>query len=732
MTPWLVNLLGHWGAPGDAVAWAALATGLGALVLARAKAERLLFLPNVSERAWLTACAFVAAFLSLGYVAFYLRGGPRIIDATAYLHQARALASGHFGSHIPVPSESFRGRFLLYDDTEGTLAGLFPPGYPVVLSLGVRLGAPMVVGPVLAFALVFATARLAREMCERTSLDAAAKSQVVRVAALAQVLCAAMRYHTADTMSHGLAALLVATALSFALTAARCQESPGASGFLAHALVSGLCIGMLGATRLASAPPIALVTIVLLLRAKRHASLFDFALGLLPGLTLLLASQDAVAGSPWASAQQLYYARSDGPATCFRYGFGADVGCMFEHGDFVRARLEGGYGLVSALGVTLRRLRSHLTDVQNVEPLALVLLVWTPRTRAASRLGVAIFFLFVLAYAPFYFDGNYPGGGARFYADVLPLSHVLFALGAHALMERLKRVSYTRVATVLLGVGLAGFAVHASHDHRLLADREGGRPMFERDALVAAGVTHGLVLVDTDHGFLLGHDPAVDADAHGAKTGVVVARLRGDASDRLLYDALGSPPTFRYERGESGAAPRLTPFNVPPPRADGAAGYRFESENEWPALSQALRPVEDAYALPAWASGGCASNGRVLRITAGEVGVSGVKIALPVPVSGPLWLSVRIRGSGTGARMTVQVPTEQGPVSLSAPDPPEGTCVDLPPAQVVLRPWPRTTHGREAHVEVTVTRPPPQDAPHDRARSAPHLTMDLDALTLRP
>ena len=38
--------------------------------------------------------AVSAGALSLAYVALYLRGGPRIIDATSYWLQARAIASG--------------------------------------------------------------------------------------------------------------------------------------------------------------------------------------------------------------------------------------------------------------------------------------------------------------------------------------------------------------------------------------------------------------------------------------------------------------------------------------------------------------------------------------------------------------------------------------------------------------------------------------------------------------
>ena len=48
----------------------------------------------------LSAAAFA---LSAGYLAYYLRGGPRIIDATSYWLQARALAEGH-PLHRRVPT----------------------------------------------------------------------------------------------------------------------------------------------------------------------------------------------------------------------------------------------------------------------------------------------------------------------------------------------------------------------------------------------------------------------------------------------------------------------------------------------------------------------------------------------------------------------------------------------------------------------------------------------------
>ncbi|WP_199693385.1 hypothetical protein, partial [Sorangium cellulosum] len=160
-------------------------------------------------------------------------------------------------------------------------------------------------------------------------------------------------------------------------------------------------------------------------------------LGALPGLALLAAHQRAATGG-FASSQAAYYAVSDGPPGCFRYGFGAGVGCLGEHGDFVRHNLAEGFGFLAAAGTTLRRLKLHLVDALNAEPLALLVIAGAaialrrPRSRP---LAVALL-LQIAAYAPFYFDGNYPGGGARLFADVLPIEHVLAAMAALAIVER--------------------------------------------------------------------------------------------------------------------------------------------------------------------------------------------------------------------------------------------------------------------------------------------------------
>lgn len=582
------DLAARFGAPPDAVAWVALVAGLVVLGW-NASGRRASLDSRLSDRAFVAVLALFAAALSAGYVAFYLRGGPRIIDATSYYLQARTFSEGHV--QVPLgsfPSGSFRGRFLLATGDGSALSVIFPPGYPAVLALGFLAHAPMAVGPLLAAGLVVASFGLAR----RNFDDAG----VARLAAVLSTVCAVLRYHTADTMSHGLSALLFATALWAAQ-----------GGGKRDAFLAGAAGGLLVATR----PVSGALCAMLALSGSRRA---DRALIMLSGAAIPVVAfvvEQRVATGFWlTSSQAAYYAVADGPPGCFRYGFGSGIGCSFEHGDFVRARLGDGYGFVAALGTTARRLKMHLADVGNLELFAPVLvysLVRSVREKKGSVLALGVAGI-VCAYAPFYFDGNYPGGGARFYADVLPLEHALVAWA-------LVRLGIARFA---VGVALIGFAIHTSYDHRQLAEREGGRPMFESAVLADHRVERGLVFVSTDHGYNLGFDPR-SLDRKGS---LVVARRRHDAHDLLLWDALGRPEAYDYSYDPtSSLGAQLTRIALDVPEA-----LRLEAESEWPPLSVAGGSVVPVFPP-------CASRGRALWLTPSPRGKVTARLEVP-PMAG--------------------------------------------------------------------------------------------------
>ncbi len=93
----------------------------------------------VHLRRFLTVASFAAAFLSLGYIAFYLHGGPRAPEAAALWLQGRALSHGRLSWASPDPTASFRATRLIFTAPD-RLAGVGAPGYPLLLATGVPRG----------------------------------------------------------------------------------------------------------------------------------------------------------------------------------------------------------------------------------------------------------------------------------------------------------------------------------------------------------------------------------------------------------------------------------------------------------------------------------------------------------------------------------------------------------------------------------------------------------------
>lgn len=586
-----------------------------------------------SQQLFIATLAGLTLTLSVAYVFYYLRGGPRIIDATSYWLQAHLFAQGTFSFAPPGPVHSFLGRFLVFTP-HGELAVLFPPGYAAVLAVGVGLGVPLLVNPLLGATCCVLTYLLGRRWFDE---------HVGRLAGILSALCAALRYHSADTMSHifvaclGLAALLSSGhPSSKERDRAFPQKTSKLRALYGKALCAGVCIGWLFATRPLTGVVFGVGAVTCL--ATRHprsvASTFKalsvFAAGAAPGLAFWLVYQWATTGSLDTTTQSLYYARSDWPLGCFRLAFGADIGCRYEHGDFLQDYQPSGYGAIEALQVTFRRLYQNNRDIVNLPwfPLLAVLSLRRLRHSRSLTLAWGIIVLHCAAYALFYFDGNYPGGGARLFADVLPIEHILLA----SVLARL-RMDWLTIAAPALG-----FALWTSPAHDVLADREGGRPMFEPSVLREAKVSHGLVFVTTDHGFNLGL--RADASPHAAP---LVARLRNDAFDYALWTHWGKPPAYRYEFDpfRPHAKPTLEPFQ--PSQTNSFSGASF-----WPPLESEGGGTERRY-------GAACSPGQSLVLH--PQGEQQVALQLWAPAPGSYQLHVR----GNGHLQSLDWPLTRSP-----------------------------------------------------------------------
>lgn len=550
--------LGWFGLPSNAWGWGAGLLGLLLLLPACAPwVRRARRLPYA-----LPLLALLAALFSALYFQFVLGGRPRIIDASTYLLQARTFASGHLTFATSEASALFRGRFLLAPPSgEPALGAIFPPGYPAVLALAVRLGDYRVLGPVLAALLTLATAALAQLVTGRRS--------VALLAALFSVLSAAVRYHTADTMSHGWSMLLATISLASAVALQQQSHRSWPSVAL------GLALGGLAATRPLTAAAVGLACALSLvpIAAPRASAADDspcvraasaapwrrlrlawFTLGLLPGLSLLALYNHALTGSALGSPQLAYYALADGPPGCFRLGLGA--GCQVEHADVVRA--QGGHGLTLGwmLLNTVHRLHWHALDLANAEPLLLVAWYYLARRFRSARLRPLLHCTLLLpaAYALFYFQGSYPGGGARFFSELLPALHVALAAGLLSL----------RSARYGVALALLGYAGHAAHVHGALP---------EAPPLTTTPGPEGLPTVGTDHAFNLLFVPG---------------RIEA-----------GLPPSVVRQTGD---ARRFRAEGAPVPA-------RLEAEVDWPPVAQSALWTERVHVADA-----CVSGGRALRL----------------------------------------------------------------------------------------------------------------------
>jgi hypothetical protein len=602
----------------------------------------------VRKRRFLGVAGFLTAFLSLGYIAFYLRGGPRDPLAPVYWLQGRALSHGELSWTVPEPTASFRAGHLL-GALPDRVAGILPPGYPLLLAAGFLVGAPMLIGPLLGAALLVATWALAREMAEGAGASPERAEAVARTAAGLSIASVAMRLFTADVLPFGATAIALAVALAAALRGRRL----GDRRFFA---LAGLAVGGLVATQPTTAIAVGAVVLALGFGTRDRRAVLWMVAAALPGTLLLLAANRAAVGHAFSSPAAVYAAVFGGPAQ--------DLTAS-KHGRVVAFLLQ---------------LRAHLADVDNLEALpllALVPLLGKARSRPASLAGLVVVGQLLVAVLVGLGAGR--AGVERSLVSVVPVEHALMALAlAQLFPEALARAAIGAVA-----LSLAGFSVHVAGDHRRLAAADLGRPHYEPDVVRDASVAHGLLYFDDDQGFELAFDPEVPA-SHG----IQAVRLHGDDHDRLLYDLLGHPQIHRYSAGASTAAVvAWTPPNA------GSDTWRFEAESDWPTAAATSARVEISEGSPA-----CASDGRGLTVTPRTAGGEGsATVSLPVPRGATpperrTWtvLPRALQRGGAGSATLLLVDTTDGaplarwtwddaPKNNGAPG-----CLDLPAQTVEL------------------------------------------------
>ncbi len=394
---------------------------------------------------------------------------PPLIDAWVQYFQARILLSGAWVAP-PAPSPAHFA-ILFAPITEGGWFGQYPPVHPALLAIGMALGSPWLVTPVLAAALPAAVYALGA---------AGGDPRVGRLAALLVLASPFVIAIDASAMNHLPAALLVSLGLA---TLGRVAAGRGRAGLVLGAAV-GLLLGLrpLDGGILAAAGALAVLA------------------GLRTRGGVMTAAAVALAGLVTLAPTLLYNRATTGGLFTFTYARVQGTLLGLEQD------VPWGTTLTALRALGLTALDGHRMNVALMEwPIPVTALaalgLWAARRGpAAAMRGSAVYVLGLVGALFFYFHRDVLFGPRLLFSAVPPLL-VLAAAGVVALADLRRPLGPSRlalgdVAALALGV-TAALAASTLVPSRLAAHRTVGSPVAlhpEEDAR-RAGLARALVLI---------------------------------------------------------------------------------------------------------------------------------------------------------------------------------------------------------------------------------------------
>jgi hypothetical protein len=334
----------------------------------------------------------------LGFAYVVLCDFANSADEWSFLFQADTFTKGE----VFKESRGITDRLLFYlhiGVTDGKIYSIMFPGWPLLLALGVRLGLPGIINPLISLITLIFIYRAGKDFFNR------------RVGVLSAVICLLSPFYLFNSgsyFSHP-AGLFWGVGAVWLFYRAVKGSSPGAAFF------SGLFLGLELLTRpydaIAIGLPMAAFGIyaickeIGLKRGLQLAALFLVGAGI--GAAALLAYNNAVTGSPWVAP--LYYS-------------GASIKPGFEQQDYhIHTLLDG-------LTLTF----SHMMDLLAFMPAASLLLlapVLASKKRWIEWFLIAEIAAIVAVYSayPAYGGNQY---GPRYYYSGLGFLAILLARGA--------------------------------------------------------------------------------------------------------------------------------------------------------------------------------------------------------------------------------------------------------------------------------------------------------------
>jgi hypothetical protein len=360
----------------------------------------------MTERNWMVLIFLLSlVFYALAAVFLFSRI-PHTLDEMDYLFHARTFEHARLWAPVPAPIDFFRFTNIIAKD--GRWFSQYPPAWPALLLVGLKLGAPWLVNPVLGACLTLVIYLFGLEFFGK---ETARLGSVLAVFSPYQIIMnSGMMSHTSCALFSILFLLLLRQGLE--------------RGSMTRAFFALLCLGLAVAVRPFSAFLVALPGALLMAARFFQAPLKTVKL--LPAAALGLAIPIALL---------LYYNRlTTGSALLFGYqylnGRAADLGFGMRQFPFPHTFLEGLVVLHSRMVLISEKLLET-----TVPSLALAALAFIYGKRDFKLYWMALVFLSLPVGHIFYFGNDmcYP---PRYLFESVPALLILCAAGIKAAGEK--------------------------------------------------------------------------------------------------------------------------------------------------------------------------------------------------------------------------------------------------------------------------------------------------------
>jgi 4-amino-4-deoxy-L-arabinose transferase-like glycosyltransferase len=401
---------------------------------------------------WLILAVCLTAFVTIAILVDRIfEHVPHSEDEVAYIFQAKVFAQNRLTVPTPQNSDAFWTPFVV--DYQGQRFGKYPPGWPLLLNLGVRLGAPWLVNAFLATLTLFLIAWLGKCFYEPKIGLWAAGLALVTPGFL--FLSSSLLSHTSSLFWTTLALVALSHLTSEeretwdekhevnAIRKATVTVGPtkmvgppyAPRSYPLDAIIVGLALGAVFITRPFAALGIGLaVGIFLLTLMVRHelkwTVLLWLTLGFLPVAALLPLYWWAITGDPTFNPYLLVWFYD-------RVGFGPNVGAY-------------GYSLHDAIFINTRlKLTVLATGLFGWPGWSNLLFLPIPflmrRTNRWDWLLLGTILGMVSVHIFYWSFGGVDGGFPRYYYDALPALLLLTIRGIQISIQYLKYWQFTKL-----------------------------------------------------------------------------------------------------------------------------------------------------------------------------------------------------------------------------------------------------------------------------------------------